>query len=316
MKVILALLAALPLLAIDGTVINSTTGKPQPDVTVSVIAAGQGGMQPVGSARTDADGKFRIEAAPRGAHLLQAVYQGVPYNKMIDPNAPTTNVQINVFDPTTDRASAQVAQHIVFLQPSGEQLMVNEVFFVNNTTNKTYNNTADGALRFYVPGHTAQDASVRVSISTAGGMPVNRPAEATNQPGVYKVSYPVKPGETQFTIGYSVPGVEKFTSKTLQKLDTRLVVPKGVTLEGTGVSEIGADPSGKATLYSISGPEYAVTIGGAAAGSMAADPAETGQPTITQTRPRLYSQLPIVLALAFGVLMLGFIALYRAVKRR
>jgi hypothetical protein len=130
------------------------------------------------------------------------------------------------------------------------------------------------------------------------------------------VSYPVKPGETQFTIGYSVPGVEKFASKTLQKLDTRLVVPKGITLEGTGISEIGADPSGKATLYSIAGPEYAVTIGGAAAGSLAAEPEDAGQPSITQTRPRVYGQLPVVLALAFSVLLLGFIALYRAVKRR
>lgn len=314
----LFVLAVVPLFAIDGTVTNGTTGKPQPNVMVNVIAAGEGGMRPVGSAKTDENGKFRIDAAPRGAHLVQAIYAGVPYNKMIDPNAPATGLQINVYDPTTDPASAKISQHIIFLQPASEQISVNEVFFVDNTTNKTFNDTANGSLRFYVGGRAADEGGLRVSISTPGGMPVNRTAEPAGRPGVYKVNYPVKPGETQFTISYTLPGADKFAGRSLDKTDTRLVVPKGVSLQGPGLRELGDDPSGKAVLYTVSGAEFSVDIAGAPTGGAmsrdAQDEEDTGQPGITAVRPRLYAQLPVVLALAFAVLLLGFVILFRAAR--
>ena len=123
---------------------------------------------------------------------------------------------------------------------------MNEVYFVKNETNKTYNNTKTGDLQFYVPGHEAKEGAVRVTVNAPGGMPVQRPAEATGIPGVYKVNYPIKPGETQFTVAYMLPATDKFTSKSLAKTDTRLVVSNSVTLEGDGITSIGSDPSGKA----------------------------------------------------------------------
>lgn len=316
------LLLALPsLAAVDGTVINTTTGKPQPNVIVSLVQPGQGGMQTIGSTKTDAQGKFKIDKSAEGMQLLQAIHGGVPYNKMLQPGQPTSNVQIDVFDPTTDAASAKLSQHIVFLQPSSNQLEINEVYFVKNDTNKTYNNTKAGDLQFYVPGHEAQDAAVRVTINAPGGMPVQRPAEATNRPGVYKVNYPVKPGETQFTVAYVLPASEKFTSKSLVKADTRLVVPTSVTLDGDGITSMGADPSGKANLYSTSGMEYTVNIKGTGSMASSGDASgeqqqeeDTGQPQITTVKPRIYAQLPVVLALAAGVLLLGFVLLYRSTR--
>ena len=314
------LLLALPALAaVDGTVMNTTTGKPQPNVVVTLVQPGQGGMQTLGSAKTDAQGKFKIDKPAEGMTLLQALHAGVPYNKMLQPGTPTSNVEIQVFDSTTDAAAAKISQHIVFLQPSPNQLEVNEVYFVKNETNKAFNDSKAGALQFYVAGHTAQDASVRVTINAPGGMPVQRPAEATNKPGVYKVAFPVKPGETQFTIAYTLPASEKFASRSLQKMDTRLVVPAAVTLEGDGITSMGADPSGKANLYSTSGSEYSVSIKGTGSMTSSGDSSaeaeeDTGAPQITQVKPRVYAQLPVILALASAVLLLGFVLLFRSVR--
>lgn len=308
-----ALAAPVLFAAVDGTVMNQTTGKPQGNVIVSLVQPGQGGMQTLATVKTDATGKFRIDKTVEGMQLLQAVYAGVPYNKMLQPGAPTTGVEVDVFDATTDRAAANLTQHIVFLQPAGGQLTVNEVYFVTNSTKQTFNDPKDGALRFYVPGHTAQDASVQVTVNAPGGMPVQRPAESTNKPGIYRIAYPLKPGETQFTLQYTLPATEKFASRNVEKVDTRLVAPMGVTLEGEGVASLGADPSGKAALFSVSGDEYSVKIGGTATAQTAAASEEddSGAPQITQVKPRIYAQLPVVLALAFAVLLLGFVLLYR-----
>jgi hypothetical protein len=147
-------------------------------------------------------------------------------------------------------------------------------------------------------------------------MPVQRPAEATETPGVYRVSYPVKPGETEFTIAYTLPSTEQFTSRKVTKVETRLVVPRGLTLAGDGVSALGMDPSGRAALYSVSGEEYSVTIAGTAAAQngAASEEEDTGAPRIQQKNPRLYGQLPVVLALAFAVLLLGFVLLYQSTR--
>lgn len=304
--------------AVDGTVMNGSTGSPQANVVVTLVQPGQGGMQSLGSARTGADGKFRIDQAAEGAQLVQALYEGVSYNKMITPGAPSTGIRVDVYDATKDPKTAKISQHIVFLQPAAEQLAMNEVYFVKNETKNTLIDPSAGTLQFYVPGHTAQGDAVRVTISAPGGMPVQRPAEATKSPGVYKVAYPVKPGETEFNISYSLPAGTQFASKSVQKgIDTRLVVPRGVTLEGDGIASLGDDPSGKASLYSVSGQEYSVKIVGRAAAAPAAGgegaaEEDTGQPQIKQTNPRLYNQLPVVLGLAIGILVLGLILLYRS----
>ncbi len=311
-----AAILVMPLFAgVDGTVINSTTGKPQANVIISLVQPGQGGMQTLASVKTDAQGKFAIDKSIPGIQLLQALYEGVPYIKMLQPGTPTSNVQVDVYDATKDASAVKMTQHIVFLQPGAEHLMVNEVYLLKNDTNKTYNNPSDGALQFYVPG---EKPDLRVTVSAAAGMPLQRTAEPTKRQGVYKVDYPAKPGETEFNIVYVLPPATEFTSKTLGKGDTRLVVPTGVTLEGDGISQLGTDPSGKAMLYAVNGADYSVKISGA--GSMTSEGAdgsqqdENGAPGITQVNPRLYSQLPVVIALAVAVLLLGFVILYRATK--
>ncbi len=316
----LLVLLALPVFAaVDGTVMNGTTGKPQPGVVVSLVQPSQGGMQSLGNAATDAEGKFRIDKPSEGMHLIQAIYQGVSYTKMVQPGAPNTGIQVEVYDATKDPAIAKISQHIVFIQPATDQLSINEVYFVKNDSKHTYNNSVDGTLQFYVPAPRAEASSVRVTISAPGGMPLQRPAEATKGAGVFKVNFPVKPGETEFNVAYTMPPGSEFASRNVQKiLDTRLVVPRGLTLKGDAVKALGADPSGKVSIYSTDAQSYKVSIEGSAETAAPAEGAEagaeedTGAPQVQQTNPRVYGQLPVLLALAAAILLLGLVALYRS----
>ncbi len=101
----------------DGTIVNATTGKPQANVVVSLVQPGKDGMQTLGSVKSDAQGKFQINKSGEGPQLVQALYDGVTYNKMLTPGAPVSGVQVEVFDVTKDVHTADVAQHIFSSSP-------------------------------------------------------------------------------------------------------------------------------------------------------------------------------------------------------
>ena len=48
----------------------------------------------------------------------------------------------------------------------------------------------------YVPPEVK--GPISVTVNPAGGMPIQRPALKTKEPNVYKIDYPVRPGETRF----------------------------------------------------------------------------------------------------------------------
>src|SRR5579884_4345606 len=129
MKYALALFAAIPALAaVDGTVVNQTTGKPQPNTILMLMQPGQAGMQQLGTAKTDAAGNFHFDKSPEGPKLLQAIYAGVLYTQMIPPGAPTTGVKVAVYDATKDAKVDHAAQHLIVLQPTGSALDVTDTF--------------------------------------------------------------------------------------------------------------------------------------------------------------------------------------------
>jgi len=126
---------------------------------------------------------------------------------------------------------------------------------------------------------------------------------------VYKVDVPVQPGETRFDISYTVPfsspGV--FAGKALDREGrVWLVAPQGVTLKGDGLQPPRQDPSTRASVYEVKGREYKVELAAAAASSE-----QENGPSLDQIMPRIYGSVYPILGLAFGVLALGFVLLYR-----
>jgi hypothetical protein len=301
--------------AVDGTVINLTTQKPQAGVVVRLIQPGAGGMKEVGTATSSADGRFRIEQDPaEGPALLQGLFQGVPYILILGPGQPRTGTTLNVNSVSKRQEIVKVTQHMVVLEPSAEKLQVSETYLLSNTSNETLLDPLAGSLRIVLPEGASQ---ARVMVQSAM-VPVERPAQETRQKGVFKVDYPIKPGETRFDVTYSLPPSTKFSGRTVYKeAPSRLVTPSAVTLTGEGLTSLGQEPTTQANIYDAKTNEYSVVIAGLGtlrpptAPETGDDSAASGGPEIKQIKPKLYERLYWVLGLTLAILGLGFLWIYR-----
>ncbi len=308
------LFAALSLQAeVSGTVINRTTNKPAPDTVVTLYQLGQNGMQPVKTERANAEGNFSIDYTPQGPHLLQAIYDGVVYNRAVPPGAPTTGLDVDVYDSTPESPDSQVTQHMILIEPMGGILHINESILFDNTGNRTVNNPK-GSVQIWIPSDIQGEP--RLMVTAPEGMPIQRDVATTSDPNVRAIDYPVKPGETRFDLTYVLRPAEPpvFAGKVLHGgAPIRLVTPDTVTLVGDNVTQIGQEPRTKAKVYEVSGSEFSVQVDGTGSLQMAGDApaAPSGGSGVQQIRARVYERVYVIVALALLILAAGFIVLYR-----
>lgn len=317
----LAGLSALSLMgAIDGTVVNGTTGQPQAGVIIQLLQPGAQGMQTLATVKSDAQGKFKFDQTPPpGPVLLQGIHQGATYTQMLPPGTPTTGVSLNVFDSTSKPGTAKGEQHMILLEPAADALHIGETFLFQNPTTTTFVDSKKGSFEFYLPD--AMEGKVQVTVNAPGGMPIQRPAEKTGKAGVYKVSYPLKPGETRFDLEYSVPATTKYSAKLIpMEGPTRIVTAPTVTLTGDGIEPMGQEPQTKANIYNVTAQKYSVLIDGmgalrgpsaGASGGSAENKDDTGAPQPEEAPARIYTRMPLILGLTFTILALGGVLLFR-----
>jgi hypothetical protein len=308
------LACALPLLAIDGVVVNVTTGKPQPGVAINLVQPSRSGMVPLGNVTSGAQGQFKIEKEiPPGPGLIQATYQGTTYNQIVTPGMATSGIQVKVYDSTKKAGVAKMLEHLILIEPSIDNLKISETFVLGNPSNTTFNDPAKGSIQFYLPDATGGKA--QVVITAPGGMPITRPPVKTSPAGFYKIDYPAKPGETRMDVTYTVPAADKFAGKVVaSETGTHLVSPPAVTLTGDGIESAGQEPQTQAHIYNLTGLDYNLLIEGIGSLRGEAAPApgdDSGSPQIVVKTPRIYSQLAWVLGLALAILALGGAMLYR-----
>jgi hypothetical protein len=316
-KLVAFLLSALPLLAVDGVVLNGTTRTPQAGVELTLVQPSQDGMQQLGTAVSGPQGQFKIDKEiPPGPGLLQATYQGTTYNQIITPGSPTIGVQVMVYDSTAKGGVAKTLEHLILLEPGAEGIKISETFVLGNETKITYNNPAKGSIQFYLPPSTAGKA--QVVITAPGGMPITRPPVQTATTNFYKIDYPIKPGDTRMDITYVVPPAAKFAGKIIaSETGTHLVTPSTVTLTGDGIEPAGQEPQTQARIYNLTGLDYSVLIDGqgslrgneSAAANGAPDDSGSPQPEVKAAR--IYGQMGWILGLAFAILALGGGMLYK-----
>ena len=314
---VVALVFVLPAFAIDGTVLNQTTGKPQAGATVTLYKLGKDGMESVESVKSDAQGKFQINQDMPGPRLLQTAFDGVTYNHMLPPGSASTGLSLDVYNSFKQPGDARVAQHMVLFEPSAAQMMVSESFIYQNSGKATYNDPDGGTLKFYLP--PSAKGVVQVNCTAPQGMPIQRAAEKTARADIYKVDFPIKPGETRIDLTYMVPFTEggSFDGKILFKGGpTRLVAPNGVTLKGDQIQSLGAEPRTQANIYDVKGSIYSVQVQGSGTLRSSAAPdnsdSQDNGPSIEQIMPKAWDNMKWILGLALGILGLGFVLLYRA----
>lgn len=320
------LVCAVPALAaVDGIVTNRTVNLPQAGAAISLYKMGQGGMEAVGQAKTDPFGKFTIDQAVEGPHLLQTVVEGVTYNLMLAPGTPSTGLKLDVFSVVRKQPdSVKVAQHMLLFEPAEGKLDVKEVYLLVNGGNQTWSDPAGGTLQFYLP--PAAKGEVQVNATAPNGLPVRRTAASTGRGDTYKLDFAIKPGETRIDLNYSVPFTGgAYKGRIVMKDEaTRVVTPKGVTIKGEGLTEMGPDPRGQAMIYDLKTPTYSFEIAGTGSLSAASQGGEGGGegaeqessgPSIEQILPRINGNVKLILGLAFGILAFGFALLYRAQEK-
>lgn len=307
-----SLLALAPAFAaVDGTIVNGVNGKPQPNTMVMLIQPTQQGMKTLGATKTDAQGHFSFDNNDQsGPRLIQAVFDGVQYNKMIPPGMPSTGVEVPVYPATEKAGSAKETQHFIVLQPGDKDMTVSEGLLWEGPQDATYN----GEVRFYVPPEAQNLASV--TVNPAGGMPIQRPAIKTKEPNIYKVEYPVHPGETRFDLNYTVPMATPmiFTDKEIHpEAASNLVVPNGVTAKSSDLEFAGTEPKTQASIYRIKNADFKVEVDGVGLISDQSQGSadDSGQPQVEEVKPRIYQNMYWILGIAFAILGLGSLLLAR-----
>jgi hypothetical protein len=309
----LSFLLAMPLLAaVDGTVVNQTSGKPQAGATVTLYKLGQDGMESLVSVKSADGGKFVIDRVVSGPHLIQTAFDGVTYNHMLPPGRPTTGLSLTVYNADSKPGDSRATTHMILLEPDGQRLNVSESIIYKNEGNTTYNDPTHGTLRVFLP--EAAGGKVRVMCTAPQGMPIERAAEKTTA-GTYKIDFPIKPGETRFDVTYAIPmaGDGSFSSKVLHTGGpVRVVAPQGVTLESEALALLGQEPNSQASVFELKNKTFTIAVRGTGALQGASQEAgeEEGQ-GIQKVKPFLYDRFYPVLGISFFVLALGFALLYR-----
>jgi hypothetical protein len=305
--------------AVTGTVINKTTGKPQAGATVALNKLGQQlGIEMIDQAKSGPDGSFTINqdiGAGGVPYLIRTAFDGVTYNHMLPPGSPTTGLSIEVYNASKQPGAAKVSKHMVLFQPSGGQMTINETFLFENSGQTAWNDPGTGTLHFFLP--LAAEGKMTAEVTGPGSMPIGAPFAKTAKPDVWEIDYPVKPGETRFDLTYQVPYTDgtPYEGKIVTKDEnTYLIVPNGVNIAGEGLNDLGQEPKTQAHLFGYSGSTYKIQLTGNAAPAASASDAqaEGAGPQIEQIMPRLYDKTIPILAVALGILALGFALLYRA----
>ncbi len=198
-----SLLLALPLFAaggkITGLVTNQTTGKPSAGDTVVLLDLGEG-MNESGRTKTDAKGNYSFDADTGKPHLVRVIHQGVTYHAQVMPGESIGNVE--VFDVSKKLEAVSLAIDLVQAQANNEQVAVDELFVLSNTSKPGRTLLNDNPFEFYLPSGAQIDSA---EIEAPGGMPLRMNPVPEKEPGRYTIIFPIRPGETRLQVSYHLP---------------------------------------------------------------------------------------------------------------
>jgi len=317
----LALVATAAAGTLTGTVRNGSTSQPAAGVPV-VLLRTMAGMDAVADAKTDAQGRYRLEHSALGQEpmLIRVNYKGVLFHRQLPPGTPTSDIEIEIFEPTQDPKAIQVHTRLIGLQPNGPALLVGEEYTIlNNTKPPAAQYVANGNFEFRL-----SDGGDLAEVSAWGpnGLPVTQ-GTIDKGPRRYAIAFAFRPGQSGVRLSYQVPYA---SNQTVLRVPSpypaaRVVVlaPPTMQVSGAGFQSAGneqgfnvytrdAVAAGDALAISVSGTGPPPSIPGQPGGQGR----EGGEvPGVTVMPDRLDS-LKWVLIGGFGVLfLLGVIYLWR-----
>ena len=239
--------SALPALAsnLTGTVTNRTNGKPSAGDEVVLIRLQQT-MQETTRTKTDARGHFTLEIPDAGMHLVRVTHEKASYFQPVQPG--TDSVTLDVYDAAPKIDNVTTAVEELHVEATATELHIVEVLQVINNSQPARTQFGPAGFDFYVPAaaHIVRAGAQR------DGMPVPTSATPVGDPGHYTFLFPIRPGETQFGIFYTMPyvGQQTFDLRLATPVSTAaIVMPRSMTFKAGPASpwqvsrEQGQDPA-------------------------------------------------------------------------
>ena len=192
--------------ALSGTVTNGTTSKPATGDEVILINL-TNGMDVAGSTKADASGKFSFKlTGPPGPHLIRAIHQGVTYHQLAPPG--TNSVDVNVYDVATKVTGLSVTVDVLRFQTNNGTLQGVRTFAVNNNSSPAKTQMNDHNFEFYLPANAKIE---QVEARAPNGQPITAQATPQAEKNRYAIVFPLRPGETQFQLAFTLPYSGKIT---------------------------------------------------------------------------------------------------------
>ncbi len=226
---------------VHGTVINRTTGKPAPDIPLTLLNP-TAGMVEVGSSKSDAQGQFTVtsDAIGMGPILIRATYKDNSFNTFLPPGRP--EVDVDIYETSKDAKSITPDSHIIIFQPSGDKLIGAEEYHVQNSSNPPVAYfRSEGNFDFAIP-----DRATLQQVSTISSLGVAVPQASIDKgKGRYAIAYAFRPGETSIRLSYELayPGNAAIVKlpATYGGFKMLVVVPPGVSVGGDGLTSAGQE---------------------------------------------------------------------------
>jgi hypothetical protein len=185
---------------LSGTATNGTTGKPAAGDEIILINLSNG-MEVAAKTNTDSSGKFSFKLSDAGGpHLIRAIHQGVTYHQMAPPG--TNTVEVHVYDVVKKLADLSMTADVLRLEANGDQLEGKRLFAVSNTSVPAKTQMNDHNFEFYLP-EGAKLGSVQAKAPR--GQPIAAEATPEAEKNRYSIAFPLRPGETQLQVEFTVP---------------------------------------------------------------------------------------------------------------
>ncbi|MGZ4732358.1 MAG: carboxypeptidase regulatory-like domain-containing protein [Terriglobales bacterium] len=200
---------------LTGTVKNGTTGKSAGGDEVVLIKLAQG-MEEAARTKTDTSGHFSFQLPDAGPHLIRVIHQDVTYHRMAPPG--TTSVEVEIYDVSKKVDGVSLTADVMRFQAQGNELQGIRLFAVNNTSQPPRTQMNDQNFEFFLPDGAQIDQGMAM---TAGGQPINSSPVPEKEKNRYKIVFPLRPGETQFQVGFHVPYSGEFSVDPRPLYDTQ-----------------------------------------------------------------------------------------------
>jgi hypothetical protein len=201
---------------LTGTVTNGTTNKPAAGDEVILINLTTS-MEIAAKTKADSDGKFsfQLTGAP-GPHLIRAVHQGVTYHQMAPPGV--NQADVSVYDVATKVTGLSVTADVIRFQADSSSMQGVRLFVVNNASSPAVTQMNDHNFEFYLPPGAKVE---QVQARAPNGQPIRAEAEPQAEKNRYAINFPLRPGETQFQLEFTLP----YTGEI--KIDPKPLYPAG-----------------------------------------------------------------------------------------